>query len=347
MLLRPARQRVAATEFEKTKMRVVHAVLKLAARVQVAYYQVQAGQQLVELQTLNRQAAEASYELARKFDEAGNMRPRILAHERTAAAEMTADFLRANAELQSARDRLDTYLGITGSGKNWVLAEQLPELPGQDPDRESAITLALEQRLDLAVAEKQIEQLTESLQMTRDYRFIGGAEFGVSTERDPDGGRVTGPDFSVEIPLFDQRQAKIARLESLLAQSRSRREALRTGIRNEVLSAHNRVTAARTLSEYYRDELLPALEQVIEYTQQEQNYMLVDVFELLTVRRQQVEAQKDYIEALEGYWVARAELSRATGAGMPAIDHPDIARNTTDQSKDVHQAVHPDMQIQN
>ena len=339
ILLRPARERVAAVEFEKTRLRVVDAVLELAARVQSAYYQVQATQQLVELQKLNTEAADTSYELARKFDDAGNMRPRILAHERSAAAAMTASLLRANADLQSARDRLNVYLGIAGVGSDWVLAEQLPELPGQDPDRKSAIALALEQRLDLAVAEKQIEQLTESLTMTRDFRFIGGAEFGVSTERDPDGGRVTGPDFSVELPLFDQRQAKIARLESLLAQSRSRCEALRTGIRNEVQSAHNRVIAARTLSEYYRDELLPALEQVVEYTQQEQNYMLVDVFELLTVRRQQVEARKNYIEALADYWISRAELSRATGAGMPAIDHPDIARQLDTEDMDIHRVV--------
>lgn len=317
ILLRPARKRLAATEFEKAKLRVANEVMKLAAEVQAAFYEMQARQQLADVQKVAAEAALTSYKLAQRFDEAGNLTPLQLARERSAAAEMTADLLRSDAGLQSARDRINSLLGLIGAEREWELGEKLAGLPESDTDAERAEELALEQRLDLAAADKQTMQLLQALELTRSYRYIGGAQFGVSTEREPDGGRVTGPNFTVELPVFDRRQAEIARLESLLQQSKSRAAALRTNIRNEVHAALNRIKAARKLAEYYRDELVPAREQVVRFTQQEQNYMLSDVFELLFARRQETQAYRGYIEALADYWTARTELARVLGVGLP------------------------------
>jgi outer membrane protein, heavy metal efflux system len=221
-------------------------------------------------------------------------------------------------------------LGLTGPERHWTLGHVLPELPAVDPDPGLEEKVAIKRRLDLDESRREIKQLAEALEITRNYRWIGGASVGVSTERDPDGTRVTGPNFSVEIPIFDQRQAEIARLESLLAQSESRCAALEVAIRNEVRAAANRVIAARKIVEFYRDELIPAREQVVNFTQQEQNYMLVDVFELLFSRQQEAETYQGYIEGLIDYWVARAELAHAVGVGLPDVT------NLPDTSSTVH-----------
>ena len=145
---------------------------------------------------------------------------------------------------------------------------------------------------------------------------------GVNSERDTGGTHVTGPNISVELPLFDQRQAEIVRLESLHKQSDARASALEAEIRAEVRAAFNRIASARTLVEYYRDEVIPANEQVVKFTQQEQNYMLVDVFELLFAQRQARSAYRGYIEALRDYWIACAEITRAAGGNLPEITSP-------------------------
>jgi len=319
VLLRPARKRIAETEFERAKLRVSNAILELAAKVQSAFYNVQGNQQRVDIQKVATDAALASYELAKRFDQAGNISELELALERSAAADMSAEFLRSRTMLQGSRDALNRLLGLTGRDRHWSLGHRLPELPGSDPDQEHVEEVALNQRLDLVAARKEISQLSEALEVTRSYRWIGGATFGVDTERDPDGGRVTGPNFSVEIPIFDQRQAEIARLESLLSQSKSRYAALEIAIQNDVRAALNRVTAARDIVEYYRDELVPAREQVVKFTQQEQNYMLVDVFELLFARQQEIQTYRGYIDTLAEYWIARADLALVTGIGLPDV----------------------------
>ena len=316
LLLRPARKRIAEAEFDRAKLRVSNAVLKLAAAVQKSFYQLQGKQQLADIQKVAATAAQTSYELAQRFDEAGNMSELELAQERSAAAELTLELLRTQASLQNSRDELNRLLALTGTDSYWTIKKGLSELPDTDPELELMEEIAIKLRLDLKAAEKEINQLTEALEMTRDYRWVGGATFGVSSERDPDGGRVTGPNFSVEIPIFDQKQADIARMESLLEQSKSRCQGLRISIHNDVRSVIHRLQAARNLSEYYRDEYLPAKEQVVKFTQQEQNYMLVDAFELLFARQQEIQAYRSYIDALTEYWTARADLAEVIGLGL-------------------------------
>jgi outer membrane protein, heavy metal efflux system len=334
ILLRPARKRIAETEFERTKLRISNAVLDLAAEVQSAFYNVQGHQQRVDIQDVATDAALASYELAQRFDQAGNISELELALERSAAADMSAEFLRARNMLQGSRDALNRLLGLTGSDRHWSLGHRLPELPVSDPDPKHVEAIALDHRLDLAAARKEIAQFSEILEITRSYRWIGGATFGVSTERDPDGARVTGPNFSVEIPIFDQRQAEIARLESLLEQSKSGCAALEIAIQNDVRAVVHRISATRDLSEYYRDELVPSREQVVKFTQQEQNYMLVDVFELLFARQQEIQTYRGYIDSLTEYWIARAELARVIGVGLPNVgDMPIVETKETQNSK--------------
>lgn len=41
--------------------------------------------------------------------------------------------------------------------------------------------------------------------------------------------------------------------------------------------------------------------------------MLLGVYDLLLARRNQLDAQRDYLETLKSYWLARADLERAIG----------------------------------
>jgi cobalt-zinc-cadmium efflux system outer membrane protein len=54
--------------------------------------------------------------------------------------------------------------------------------------------------------------------------------------------------------------------------------------------------------------------------------MLVDVFELLFAQRQARSAYRGYIEAIRDYWVARAELTRASGGSLPETTSPATAK---------------------
>src|SRR5438445_8190274 len=81
ILLLPLRKRIAAAQFEATKLRVGHEILTTAAEVRAAFYEHQGDQQLVDLRKTVADATERSAEAALKMHEAGNLRDLDLASE--------------------------------------------------------------------------------------------------------------------------------------------------------------------------------------------------------------------------------------------------------------------------
>ncbi len=51
-------------------------------------------------------------------------------------------------------------------------------------------------------------------------------------------------------------------------------------------------------------------------SQQQYDAMLLGVFQLLLARREEINAYRDYIEALRDYWIARAELDLRAGGAL-------------------------------
>lgn len=317
LFLIPLRQRVAEDELDRARFRVAHAVLSLSGEVREAFYTLQASQQLLAVRRMLVEASEASAELARRQRTAGNISELDLASEEAMYQQERLDVARAEAEVLGNRERMNRLLGLWGRRTEWTLADKLPELPAQDPSLERLETTAIAQRLDLAAARKETEALERSLGLARGARWIGSVEVGAITERDSDGQRLTGPSLSVEVPLFDQHQASIARLEAQWREARWRQDALAVEIRSEARAARSRLLSARAVSEHYRTVLLPLRERIVALSQQHYNAMTLGVYQLLAARQGEVNAYREYIESVRDYWIARSDLERVLGGRLP------------------------------
>ena len=175
------------------------------------------------------------------------------------------------------------------------------------------LTLAVANRLDLAAARLEVEMLAEALELTVKWRWVAVADVGVSTEKEAEGGRVTGPSLQIELPIFDQGQARIARLEALNRRSQQQMMGLAIDIRAEVREVRNRVLMQRRLAEHYERVLIPVRQRIVEATQRHYNFMLIGVYRLLEAKQDEVEAYREYIEAVRDYWLARTDLELAVG----------------------------------
>jgi len=54
-------------------------------------------------------------------------------------------------------------------------------------------------------------------------------------------------------------------------------------------------------------------DKVVDESQLFYNGMLLGLYQLIDVKREQVEAHAQYIAAIRDYWIARADLERAVG----------------------------------
>jgi len=318
LLMRPARQQLAAVRFERVRLEVADKVISLAAEVQKGYYDVLAAGQINRMRRLIMETAQTSYEMARRLHAAGNLGALELANEQGDFEQSRVALLESETKLLMAREKLTGLMGLWGRQTSWQITDQLPELPPEEHDLEQLEAFAIATRLDLAASRKEVEALAQALGITVDWRYFGSVEFGVSTERDTDGQWVTGPELALELPIFNQRQADIARLESRLRQSRKRLEALAIEIRSEIRSLRNQLLLTRSLAEHYRQVILPLRERIVDLTLQKYNYMLVGAFDLLVAKQQNLDDYRKYIEAVRDYWIILAELERAAGGRMPS-----------------------------
>lgn len=322
LLVRPDRVALAEGELERTRLEVADAVMALAADVEAAFYRHQGALQLEAVREAVAEAAAAGYELAQRMDDAGNLSPLELARLEATRENAAVELARSRAEVVETRLALRAAMGLADSPLAWTDVAPLAALPEVDPELPALEALALERRLDLAAERRALAQAELAGSVTRKWRWLGRAEVGVEAERESDGERLVGPNLSLELPLFDRRQAALARAGAEQRRAAWRVRALETQVRAELAAAHARLLARRALAERLGAGLLPARQRVVTEAQAEHAWMLIGVFELLAARREEIEGWRDYVDALRDYWLARAELARAAGGRLPDAAPP-------------------------
>ncbi len=320
-LLIPARERIAEAQFEQAKLRVAGVVFELAAQVRAAFRSLQGAEQLVDVLGAVLDSTEASRDYAAVLYAAGNLSELAVATEDALLEEVRGEFLHAQAATIEPREDLRELLGLSASQGEWGIAKGLPGLPGADPKLDELLELARTKRLELAAAIQEQAVVSEVLETAVFWRYFGGIELGAEAHKEQ-GERnwVAGPVLALEVPIFDQRQAEISRLEAQLRQAMRRAEGVEITVAADVRRAHAKLASARSLSEHYREALLPARRRVVALSQDFYNYMLLGAFELLSAKRSESTGYADYIAALREYWIAHAELERAVGARVPLGD---------------------------
>lgn len=317
-LITPARKDIATVQLDAEILSVADAVLRTAAETRLVFLDLQAAENMSAMLREIATASEASHEFAARVHEAGNLSDLALANEQSLYEQSRVEYARSLAEVADRRERLNAQLGLWGVQTQWSIEGLLPPLPISEPDLGELESLAIHQRLDLAASAKELEAISKAAGLQRDWRYLLSAEIGANAARDTDGQWVFGPQLSVELPIFNQRQGQIARLDSALLAAEARLEGLAIETRAEVRRLRDRLFAARYEAEQYRDTILPLRERITALTQEHYNFMLVDTFDLLASKRESIATYREYLESVQRYWETRIRLEQAVGGRLPA-----------------------------
>ena len=117
--------------------------------------------------------------------------------------------------------------------------------------------------------------------------------------------------------MFSQNRDVVLRTDSEFQQALAEFDALQLAVVDDVHLAFVAMGYAGDRVALYQKRLLPALQTATARAQEEQNYMLIGVFELLASKQEEYNQYQAYIEALKEYWMARTELGRAVGNTLP------------------------------
>ncbi len=327
-LLIPARRKVAKAAFGAAKLRVGSAVLDLAFEVRAAYFTMQGAERVAAMRSAVLEAAGASFAVSEKQHEATNISDLDLANEQALFEATRLDVSRSQLEVVVARERLNKLMGLWGADTSWRLADKMAELPTSDPPLERLENLAIAQRLDVAAGVREIQARSAALDMVKDWRWLPGATVGAGIDRESDGPLSAGPQASLELPIFDQKQATLAKLEAEVRRSQRALAALAIDVRSEVRERRARLVHQRDLAEHYKTTVIPLHERIVALSQQQYDAMLLGVHQLLQAKQSEVNAYREYIEAVRDYWIAHADLNRACGGRISDSD-PALAGAST------------------
>ena len=318
LLLLRSRLRFAKGEFGRAKLQAGAAVMTLTRDVESSYFAFIGAQQVANMRRTVAKSAAASAELAQRFFDAGNIADLALSVEKAASAQAELNLLSAERRAVEARADLNGLMGLPASETRWSVGEQLALPVAREDQLQALESEAQDQRLDLAAARQEIGLLGDALDVTKRYRWLGNADVGVQTERDADRSRITGPTLSVQLPIFNRNQGGIRRAESSLELAKANLTTLELEVSNQVALAHAKVLNARSRVDLHREKLVPLRERVVRRTQEQVNYMLVGVFDLIRARQEEYDAYQGYLEAVQDYWLSRTELALAIGAPLPS-----------------------------
>jgi len=340
LLMLPMINQIESRRFEQTRGAVALSMLSLASETRKAYFLAVAadetGRYMLQVQT----AAEAGAELARRQAQAGNWNKLQQAREQSFYADAALNLARAEQARSVARERLTRLMGLWGQQTQFRLPERLPDLPKAPNDLPDIEQTAMAQRLDVQAAKLGTEQVAKNLGLTRATRFINVLEVGAVRNSYNDAPTQRGYTISVELPLFDWGDARVAKAEAVYMQAVNRAAETAINARSEVRGAYANYRTSYDIARHFRDEIVPLKKRISEENQLRYNGMLIGVFELLADARSQITSVNGYIEALRDFWLAQADLDMALvgqPVGSPSMNAtPAASMSATDSGAAAH-----------
>jgi outer membrane protein TolC len=323
ILTTPLAARMEARRFEQVRRDVGAAIERHALETRTAWIDAVASRQALDYARRVQASAAAGAELAARMAKAGNTNQLDLAREQVFHAQATADAARADRRATAARERLTRALGLWGKEAGYALPDRLPDLPAAPAEPADVERIALAQRLDVQAAKADAAATAADLGLTRTTRFINVFDLGYANKSQTDAPAEHGYALSLELPLFDWGGARVARAKATYMQAVNRVLLVAVTARSEARERYVAYRNTYDVARHYRDTIIPLRKKIGDETLLRYNGMLASPQDLLAGAREQATAVTGYIEALQAFWTAHAELEATLGTRFnpPAAPH--------------------------
>ncbi len=185
----------------------------------------------------------------------------------------------------------------------------IPQMPLES--FESLKQFALENRPEIHIAHMKIQQAQDSINYEKS-RFIKEVNVGFEYQRNDDGSKERGPTFGLDIPLFDNNYAQIARENFSLKQRKKEFRAEKSNIIKEVHATYNLVTEAQEQLVLYK-QILASYKDAIAYAEKYTKSMQLNFVIMFQTYLDYYRTQQKQIETRYMYANAITDLERAIG----------------------------------
>lgn len=283
--------------------------------VRLAYFDALAAQQRVDLErrlvALLQEAVRTSYGL---YNAGQADKPDVLEIE-IEARQSQVRLISARSEMERARQQLAITAGDPAAQFGRLEGSLVSAIPTIEA---TALQQILSQSPEVTAARASVERAQLAIRAARaerypDLFFTGGARYNrehreVNDLHFDSLGWQGFLEAGISIPIFNRNQGNISAAEAELRAAEAESRRLELGIRSRFATAFARYRDAIRVSEAYRSEIIPRAEEAYRLYVEKYQEMQAAYPQVLIARRTLLQANLDYIAALEGLYRAGLPL---------------------------------------
>jgi len=342
----PARKEAAQRDLDRTVLEAARSTAAVVLDVRQACVRAAQAHARVDLAVDGVEIATKLVEIAALRQQAGSGSEVDLNLARATKLQATAELRIARLAAVEVKAELSELLGLTEDPTALVLVDSLQVPAEWEVPAERLQAIARAARLDLRIMEESVAS-AEALAKLERGRFLRSVDVGFAFElmerrsrgdrnwlaetfydslqsgaltppnlmpRDAQGtDTIAGPTLSLEVPLWDQNQARIARADHLLEQARQRRDALLVAVAQGIHASLARIRTATENAAFFHTEIVPTAERNVSLAQEGYRVGRVSFLSLLESQRAYLATRMSELEALQAAALAAIELERVIG----------------------------------
>jgi cobalt-zinc-cadmium efflux system outer membrane protein len=297
--LAEARLAVAGAEV-RTRVRAAYVNAQIAARrVDDAQQRVATAERL-ERAARDRVATGAASEVEQRLAEA----------ERGKAE---AERLAATTDLQEARAALATVLDLP-PGQTLRLSTALAAPPPRTLNADTLVEVALERRRELLALRQEGRAIDAEIERLRAER-IPPVSLVFNMQQDSPDQYWAGPGISIAAPVWRRNQGSIAEAEAARRRNKLELETSARSTERDLRTAIEAAKQRRAEWELLDRSVLRAVERGRDLVVDGWQAGKFDLFRVLTLENDLVNARRAHLDAIAALWNAELEIDRTLGLG--------------------------------
>jgi len=283
---------------------------EVGAVVELAFVLALGSRDLMEVAASDLALTRNLLDFQRRRLEAGAISQLELNLGRAVAGRAERRLQEVKAEWITARTRLAEAAGLDPARPPLPVGA-LPAAPAEIAALDSLVATALARRADLDSLRYEEERARRQLQLDRSLA-VPDLRLGVFGSRE-EGDDIAGIALGLAIPLFNRNQGRIVEARAALDRTGAETRKAELAVRQEVTEARARLEAATAAVGALSGLVVGTLEDSLDLLQRSMEAGKVSATDVLVMRRELVEGQREYIEAAVEASVARVALELATG----------------------------------
>jgi cobalt-zinc-cadmium efflux system outer membrane protein len=297
----------------------------LAGRVAAAFAEALRARELLRIDEADLTLAESLLRIEERRLEAGKATQIELNLARAAVGRSRRLVELARGEALQARVALAEVIGLGAAAP----PEPMGDLPGllamapAPPPLPDLVRAALENRDDLAASERRQEAARAEIALEKSLA-VPNLVARAFQDREAGTDDIAGVGVQVAVPLFNRNRGRIAEAAAAAQRVAAETAATRLAIEREVAAAFARYEAANAAARGLGEQVIGSLEENLGLLQRALDAGKISRTELFLLRREFVESQREYLDALVEALQARVQLDLAASR----LSLPDTANRS-------------------